>query len=161
MLRFGALLHLALGLAAAGLASAQSGDTVTIWSCKDESGRTTMTNLKEDTVGKDCKVVRQERVNVVPGTKPASKSPASFPRESASDRAASKAKQRDTIERELSQEEQLLNEAKRKLAEQETIRGGNEKNYAKVLERLQPYKDAVEVHEKNIAALRREISNLR
>lgn len=160
MSRNGALIALALGFAAAAPVYGQSGDTVTIWSCKDPNGRTHVTNLKEDTVGKECKIVQQQRVNVVPAAKPAAKSPAGFPRESSSDRAASKAKQRDTIERELTQEERLLAEAKRKLAEQETIRTGEEKNYARVLERLQPYKDAVEVHEKNVAALKREINNL-
>jgi len=60
----------------------------------------------------------------------------------------------------LQQEETLLAEAKRKLSEQEQIRTGDEKNYARVLERLQPYKDAVEVHNKNIEALKRELANL-
>ena len=40
------------------------------------------------------------------------------------------------------------------------MRGGDEKNYAKVLERLQPYKDAIEVHNQNIEALKRELANL-
>jgi len=54
----------------------------------------------------------------------------------------------------------MLVDARRKLAEQEAVRTGEEKNYAKVLERLQPYRDAVEVHSKNIEALKRELSNL-
>jgi hypothetical protein len=41
------------------------------------------------------------------------------------------------------------------------VREGNERNYARVLERLQPYKDSVETHQKNIEALKRELSNLR
>ncbi|MGH8705173.1 MAG: DUF4124 domain-containing protein, partial [Burkholderiales bacterium] len=117
-----------------------------------------------DTVGKDCRIVQQQRVTVVPALsgKPGAKapSPPGFPKESATDRAASKAKQRDTLEKELSEEQRLLADARRKLAEQESTRGGDERNYAKVLERLQPYKDAVEVHEKNVEALRRELTNL-
>ena len=158
MPRIGALLALALGLAAAP-ALAQT-ETQTIWSCKDKDGRTSMTNLKEDTAGKDCRIVQQQRVTVVPAVKPAAKSPAGFPRESASERAASKTKQRETIEKELTQEESMLADARRKLSEQEAIRSGDEKNYARVLERLRPYKDAVEVHEKNVEALKRELSNL-
>lgn len=157
MQRIGALLALALGLAAAGTACAQ---VETIWNCKDANGRTHVTNLKEDTVGKDCRIVQQQRVNVVPAAKSGAKSPAGFPKESASDRAASKAKQRDTLEKELSQEESMLADARRKLSEQEAIRSGDEKNYARVLERLRPYKDAVEVHEKNVEALKRELNNL-
>ena len=60
----------------------------------------------------------------------------------------------------MSQEEQLLAQAKRELAQQEATRSGDERNYAKVLERLQKYRDNVEVHEKNIEALKRELANL-
>ncbi|MBI1942106.1 MAG: DUF4124 domain-containing protein [Betaproteobacteria bacterium] len=158
MQRIGALLVLALGFAV-GPARAQT-QVETIWSCKDASGRTHVTNLKEDTVGKDCRIVQQQRVTVVPATKPAARSPAGFPKESASDRAASKVKQRETLERELRQEQAMLADARRKLSEQEAVRSGDEKNYARVLERLRPYKDAVEVHEKNVEALRRELGNL-
>lgn len=148
--------------AVAGVAFAQQQEMVTIWSCKDKEGRTHVTNLKEDTVGKDCRVIQQQRVTVVPAGRPAAKtpSPAGFPKESVSERLSTKEKQRQTLERELAQEQDLLADAKRKLAEQESIRGGDERNYAKVLERLQPYRDAVEVHAKNVEALRREISNL-
>ena len=160
MRHFGAFVVLACGLSLAGPALAQT-ETQTIWRCKDKAGRTTMTNLKEDTAGKDCTVVQQQRVNVVPAQKSAAKSPANFPKESSNDRAAAKSRQRDTLERELSQEEAMLADAKKKLADQEAIRSGDEKNYARVLDRLKPYKDAVEVHEKNVDALKRELSNLR
>jgi hypothetical protein len=158
MARFGALLALALGLAAAGSVRAQSGQLETLWNCKDANGRTTLTNQKSDTTGKDCRIVQQERVTVVPATR--MKSPASFPRETAADRASSKAKQKDTIEKELNQEQAMLADARKRLAEQEAIRSGDEKNYAKVIERLRPYKDTVEVHEKNVEALKRELTNL-
>ena len=159
MPRIGALIVLTLGLATAAPAYAQT-QLETIWSCKDKNGRTHVTNLKEDTVGKDCRIVQQTRVTVVPATKPGAKSPAGFPKESSSDRASSKAKQRETLEKELSQEQSMLADARKKLAEQEAIRTGDEKNYARVLDRLKPYKDTVEVHEKNVEALRRELINL-
>ena len=76
------------------------------------------------------------------------------------DRAAAKGKQRATLENELTQEESMLADARKKLAEQEGIRTGDEKNYARVLERLKPYQDTVEVHQKNVEALKRELSNL-
>ena len=133
----------------------------TLWNCRDKDGRTILTNQQQDTVGKECRVVQQQRVTVVPSSKSgASKSSANFPKESTADRLGAKDKQRQTLERELSQEEAMLADAKRKLAEQEQIRTGDEKNYARVLERLQPYKDAVEVHAKNIEALKRELANL-
>ncbi len=146
----------------AGQARAQSQQVDTLWNCKDKDGRTILTNQQSDTVGKDCRIVQQQRVTVVPAAKPGAKapSPKDFPKESPADRASAKAKQRETLERELAQEQQMLADARRKLAEQEAIRTGDERNYAKVLERLRPYKDAVEVHEKNVDALRREISRL-
>lgn len=159
MPRIGALIVLTLGLATAAPVYAQT-QLETIWSCKDKSGRTHVTNLKEDTAGKDCRIVQQTRVTVVPAVKPGAKSPAGFPKESSSDRASSKAKQRETIEKELSQEQSMLADARKKLAEQEAIRTGDEKNYARVLDRLKPYKDTVEVHEKNVEALKRELINL-
>ena len=155
MSRNGALFVLALGLAASGPACAQ---LKTLWNCKDASGRTTLTDQKADTVGKECRVVSEERVTVVPANKV--KSPANFPRETSADRASSKAKQKDTIEKELNQEEAMLADARKKLSEQEAVRTGDEKNYAKVLERIKPYKDTVEVHEKNVEALKRELVNL-
>jgi len=159
MPRTGAFIVLTLSVAIAGSARAQT-QVETLWNCKDKDGRTTLTNQQSDTVGKDCRVVQQQRVTVVPATRPAAKAPAGFPKESSSDRAASKVKQRDTLERELAQEESMLAEAKKKLAEQEAVRTGDEKNYARVLDRLKPYQDTVEVHQKNVEALKREISNL-
>lgn len=139
----------------------QGGALETLWNCKDRDGKTTLTNQQSDTVGKDCRVVHQQRVTVVPAPgKPAAKSPAGFPKESANDRAAARERQRQTLERELAQEQDLLATAQRRLAEQEAIRSGDEKNYARVLERLRPYRDAVEVHSKNIEALKRELANL-
>ena len=151
--------------ALAGAAHAQSkGERVdTVWNCKDKEGRTILTNQETDTVGKECRIVHQQRVTVVPSAgKPAAKapSPSTFPKESTNDRATARERQRQTLERELAQEQALLEEANRKLAEQEAIRSGDEKNYAKVIERLRPYRDAVEVHAKNIEALKRELGNL-
>jgi len=162
MTRFGALIILSFALAV-GMARAQV-QTQTLWNCKDKEGRTTVTNQKADTVGKECRVVSEERVTVAPvrsasgvTTNATSKSPASFPRE---DRAAAKSNQKTTLERELSQEEAMLADAKKKLAEQESIRTGDEKNYSKVLDRIKPYQDTVEVHQKNVEALKRELNNL-
>jgi len=97
---------------------------------------------------------------VVPAAKTKTPTPASFPRETPADRVSAKAKQKDTIQKELSQEESMLEDARKKLSEQEAIRTGDEKNYAKVLERLKPFKDTVEVHQKNVEALKRELVNL-
>jgi hypothetical protein len=144
-------------------ALSQDAQEATIWSCRDKDGRTHVTNLREDTLGKDCRVIRQTRVQVVPtpsrGAKPATP-PTTFPKEDSQSRASARERQREILERELAQEEKLLGEARKALEEQEGVRYGDERNYARVLERLQKYKDAVDVHEKNIESLRRELTNL-
>ncbi|HKQ24535.1 MAG TPA: DUF4124 domain-containing protein [Burkholderiales bacterium] len=65
------------------------------------------------------------------------------------------------LQTELADEQQQLEAARQKLAEQEAIRTGDEQNYQRYLDRVQPYRDAVANHERNIEAIRREISNLR
>ena len=62
---------------------------------------------------------------------------------------------------ELAAEEASLLEARKNLEEQESIRLGDERNYQKKLDRVQPFKDKVALHERNIEALRKEIGNLR
>ncbi|MBV8030839.1 MAG: DUF4124 domain-containing protein [Betaproteobacteria bacterium] len=148
--------------ACAGSAAAQN--VTEIYKCQDASGRPLYTSDKRDTAGKKCELVSRE-VNVVPTQKPAaagSKPGAGSggPRESSAARASAKERQRDILEGELKNEEELLAKAKEDLAQQESVRNGDERNYARVLERLQPFKDNVELHEKNVEALRREISNL-
>lgn len=133
------------------------GQVSEIFKCTDASGRSLYTSEKRDTVGKKCQVVSRENVNVAP----AGPRSGSFPRESAKDSATARQRQREILQQELANEQEALARAKQQLAEQESVRSGDERNYAKVLERLQPFKASVENHEKNIAALRRELANLR
>jgi len=65
------------------------------------------------------------------------------------------------LEEELATEEQQLAEAKKELAEQEAVRTGGERNYQRFIERVQPFRDAVANHERNIEAIRRELSGLK
>ncbi len=143
----------ALALLGAGVCHAQSGGT---YRCVDDHGRSTYTNVKEEMTGKKCTVVSRE-VSVVPAGAPAPKAvipPAASPQSRAVDR-------RKILEEELSDEEKRLGEARTKLSEQESIRTGDERNYQKVLDRLKPFQDSVEQHEKNVAQLKRELSSLR
>jgi hypothetical protein len=68
---------------------------------------------------------------------------------------------RQILEEELSREQAALTEARRALSEQEAVRYGDERNYERVQQRLKPYQEAVEAHEKNIASIKREMANLR
>ena len=149
-----AAISLVLGALGATPALAQ---VTEIYKCYDEGGRPLYTSDKRDTRGKKCELVSRE-VNVVPAP-PAR--PAAFPKESPTQRASAKGRQRDILEKELASEQELLAKAQKDLAAQEAIRTGDERNYARVLERLQPYKDSVDLHEKNIESLRRELGNLK
>ena len=142
----------------AGFAYAQ---VTEIYKCIDpQNGRPLYTSDKRETAGKKCELVSRE-INVVPAQKAPPSARSSFPRESPEARASAKDRQREILEKELLAEQQLLAKAQKDLANQEAIRTGDERNYAKVLERLQPYKDNIDLHQKNIEALRRELGNVR
>ena len=143
-----------VGLAAPWTAQAQ---VTEIYKCVQPNGRSLYTSDKRETAGRKCELVSRQ-VNVVPGSK--GQSPSGFPKESSAQRASAKERQREILQRELATEEELLGKAQKDLSEQEAIRTGGEQNYQRVLDRLQPFKDIVETHQKNIEALRRELGNL-
>jgi hypothetical protein len=68
---------------------------------------------------------------------------------------------RRILEQELNEEQERLSAARGELTAQEAIREGDERNYQRVLERLQPYRDRVQTHERNIQALQEELNNLK
>lgn len=136
-----------------------------IFKCVDPvSGKVTYTNTK---IGeKGCTLLsRDQNVSSVPGPsakKPAaSASPAEFPKVDASTQRSRDGDRRKILETELATEERALESAKKELAEQEGARSGAEKNFAKVQERLKPFQDQVELHERNVEAIRAEIAKLR
>jgi hypothetical protein len=143
------------------LAASAGAQVTEIYKCVDSKGNRLYTSDKRETSGRKCELVSRE-INVVPAQKqPPSGAPSSFPRETPQARASAKERQRDILEKELASEQQLLDQARKELNEQESTREGGERNYARVLERLQPFKDSVELHQKNIEALKRELSNIR
>jgi len=150
-------LALSLALLAPPLAHAD------VYKCVDAEGRTTYTN--DRSLARNCKMLEQgQAVSSVPAprqTAPATSTPSSFPRVSADTQRARDNSRREVLEGELATEEKSLAAARQELSEQEAIRTGDERNYQRVLERLKPYQDRVELHQRNIEALRREITNLR
>ena len=100
-------------------------------------GRWTYTDDKRRAEKEKCEVVTTQ-INVAPPPPPPparqqARSPSSFPKESPAERATAKGRQREILEKELAAEEQDLAKAKQALAEQESVRTGEERNYAKVL----------------------------
>ena len=138
--------------------------------CVDKVGKSTYTNVQEEMEGKKCTLVSRE-VSVVPSPKPAAPAARSAATNSDSkppanrvDPQTQRARDNDRrriLQDELASAEKALVAARQKLAEQESIRGGDEKNYQRVLDRLKPFQDEVRGAEDNVAALKRELANLR
>jgi hypothetical protein len=156
---------LVLGLLGCSLALEARAQATEIYKCTDASGRPLYTSDKRDMAGKKCELVSRQ-VNVMPSQGATQSRGAragegsAFPRESSDQRASAKDRQREILQKELATEQEALARARQELAQAESTRSGDERNYARVLERLQPLKDSVETHEKNIQALQRELGNL-
>jgi hypothetical protein len=149
-------------------AQAQEQPVTEIFKCRGADGRWTYTNDRREAEKQKCEIVTRQ-VNVAPAPKPPpappggpgkSARPGDFPKETPTERSSARERQRDILEKELATEQAALAKAREELAAQESVRSGDERNYARVLERLQPYKENVETHEKNVEALRRELNNL-
>jgi len=135
-----------------------------VFKCVDEDGHVTYTNTKPSAKAKCSALSRDQRVSTVPGRasgSPATPSPAGFPKVDGDTQKARDNDRRKILEQELFAEQKNLEQAKKELVEQETVRTGDERNYQRVIERLQPYKDKVALHERNIEALKKEIGNLK
>jgi hypothetical protein len=161
---FRAAMLLVIGALVAGPARAQQPQVTEIFKCKGRDGHWTYTNDRREAEKQKCEVVTRQ-VNVAPaqkGSPPPTRTarPTEFPKETPVERATGRDRQRLILENELATEQAALAKAREELAAQEQTRSGDERNYARVLERLQPYKDSIETHEKNIEALKRELSNL-
>jgi len=159
MHRAWALGVLLLGLPAMN-AHAQQGVTE-IFKCRNEAGQVTYTNDRRQAEKQKCELVTSQ-INVAPPlSQPQARTPQGFPRETPRQSQSARERQREILERELAAEQQALSQARQALAEQEAVRTGEERNYARVQERLQPFKDTIQSHQKNVQALQRERANLK
>ena len=134
-----------------------------IYKCVSADGQVTYSNIQD----KNCKRLS---LDPMPPTAPSSAAarpaaktptPATFPKVEENAQKARDNDRRRILESELEAEQKNLEQAKKDLAEQEAQRSGNERNYQKVLDRLQPFKDKVAMHERNIEAVQKELSRLR
>ncbi|MBL8447537.1 MAG: DUF4124 domain-containing protein [Zoogloeaceae bacterium] len=135
-----------------------------IFKCVDDQGRVTYTNSR---TSKGCSTLSRDLpVSSVPAPSSSSRSAPStdggaFPKVSEDTQRSRDSDRKQILNQELAAEERSLEAAKKALAEQEAVRYGDERNYQKVLDRLQPFKDKVELHQRNVDALKREIGALR
>jgi hypothetical protein len=127
----------------------------------DDDGHVTYTNTKPSSKAKCSALSRDQRVSTVPGRAANTPSPTGFPKVDGNTQKARDNDRRKILEQELETEQKNLDHAKKELAEQETVRTGDERNYQGVIERLRPFKDKVALHERNLEALKKEIGNLK
>lgn len=136
-----------------------------LWKCIEDNGQPIYTSEKIDLKRyKGCQPLNAPISTVHPykgSTAKSNPGPASFPSVSSTEQKARDGDRRKILETELSNEEKLLAEARRKLKEQEELRLGSEKNFARVEERVAPFQKQVQLHESNIANIQKEISALR
>lgn len=137
-----------------------------IYECVEPSGAKLFTSDPKEAKAKGCKAMNLGPPNTVSTTKPQGKavpqpSPANFPKVDQDTQKQRDSDRRRLLEQELANEDKLLAQAKKDLAEQESIRLGSESNYQRVLNRLEPYKKQVALHESNVANLKREIAGIR
>jgi hypothetical protein len=153
----------------AALALACSSARADIWECMDESGNKRFTNIKAEAKG--CKMLVVAPPNTVASPKPSSKgvpgepakgasasTPANFPKVDTDTQKQRDNDRRKILDQELANEQRLLDQARKELADQESQRLGSERNFQRVLERLEPFKKKVKLHEDNIANLKRELA---
>lgn len=135
----------------------------TLYKCVEEGGRATYTNQKS--AGKNCTILSQDKpvstFTPPPRARPSTPTPEGFPKVSGEAQKSRDTDRRRILDEELAAERKNLDDAKRALAEQESIREGGERNYQRVLDRLKPFQDKVQLHERNVEALQRELGNLR
>ena len=133
-----------------------------MWKCTEKDGAVRYTNVRGEAKG--CLSLALDPLTTVTPRPPAAKGnpgPANFPSVSGAEQKARDTDRRKILESEMTNEERLLDDARKKLKEQEDLRLGSEKNYARVEERLTPFQQQVQLHESNVANIRKELSGLR
>ena len=136
-----------------------------VYKCVDANGAVTYTNDRNQ--GRGCKQLAEDQaVSSVPA--PARRSPSAsqptpsnFPRVSPDAQRARDDTRREILEKELTTEEGALAEASKSLAEMEGRYQGAERRLPVVQNRLQPLREKVELHQRNIDALKKELGNLK
>jgi hypothetical protein len=130
----------------------------TLYRCSDEFGHTTYTNYK---TGKaKCTVLSRDDVpsSMGPSTGNSAKAatPANFPKVADATQKSRDGDRRYILDQEVQAETKHLQEAQKNLAEQLVARPAGAGN-----DGVQPIRDRIALHERNLDALRREISNLK
>ncbi|MBT9612579.1 MAG: hypothetical protein IV108_04840 [Burkholderiales bacterium] len=116
-----------------------------VFKCVNPAGKITYSEKKE--ANSQCSSVTTP-INVVPAMRVPDK-------ESRTPDSEDSGK-KDAMRGQIAEQERALTDAKKALAEQESIRLGSEQNYQRVLDRLKPYQDKIAEIEKKLAQLRED-----
>lgn len=126
-----------------------------IYKYVDEQGRVTYTNIPK----KGAKKV--DGIGGSAGSQRNNVGPSSFPRIDSQTQKKRDDTRKKILEDELASEQKALSEAQIALRDGEAQRQGDEaRNYQKYLDRVKKLKDNVVLHERNIEALKKELSGL-
>jgi Domain of unknown function (DUF4124) len=128
-----------------------------IYKFVDEYGHVTYSNQP----AKGGKKLDLPSLPTVPAVKGQVATPANFPKVDNKTQRERDDVRRKILEEELTQEAKALADAQQALGDGEAVRLGDERNYQKYLDRVQGLKDSVEQHEKNVNAIKQELSALR
>lgn len=129
---------------------------------KSADGRITYSNVKESPPkgSKRIRCFEEKRAPAVSTPPPQPQAGGDFPSVDRKTQQKRDDERLTILEQELAEEQQRLDAANVQLEEQESIRLGSERNYQRFLDRVQPYKDTVANHERNVQAIQSEIKNL-
>jgi len=135
-----------------------------IYKCTDAKGHVTYSNVAT----KGCSRLNLDPVSTIPVAKPAPRAatPSDFPKVEAGEQKARDNDRRRILEQELATEQASLEAARKRLVEAEVPQPGDRNvggtiNQARLQERVQPLRDQIQLHERNLEALRREMQSLR
>ncbi|MGO4379558.1 DUF4124 domain-containing protein [Pseudoduganella sp. RAF53_2] len=147
-------------IALSGAAQAQQ-----IYLCTDADGHKELTDSRK---GSNCKALDLPPASIAapqgaarprPVTPVAS--PGNFPRVDSAEQKARDADRKAILTDELNSETKKLAELRKEFNNGEPERRGDERNYAKYLERVATMKDSIARSEQNVEALKREIANIK
>lgn len=127
-----------------------------IYKYVDESGRVTYTNIPK----KGAKKLDLDPISAAKTRN--STGPANFPRVDNHTQKKRDDLRKQILQDELTTEEKALADAQKALKDGEATRLGDEaRNYQKYLERVKKLKENVSLHTQNIAALKKELGDLK
>ncbi len=140
----------------------------TLYKCQGPDGRMTYTNQKTQ---QKCEIIAQDKpvstFSAPPQRSAKQPTPADFPRVNDDQQKARDNDRRAILDQELANEQKNLDTARKELAEQENlvmpderIAGGGIQG-GKREARVQLFRDKVQLHERNIESIRREIAKLK